>query len=316
MSWRVYIMESIKDQKPVNKRSKPIVLSLLAIAGITLAVLLGLMGRNLFAPKAAHAASSQAPQREVALNGYTEPNFQAKFNQLKQQGWELVWVNAFSVKGQTYYNGIFHPADGAPWMSVGDLTQSQYEADFNQLVNKQGYRLEEVDIYQSQAHPGQPSYAAIFRKVAGPAFQASDGLTKSQLVQQFNTLTKQGYIPVNVSGVAINGVHTYATLYEKINDGGAFESFTDMNASTLQSRYNTFAKQGFHLAYLHAFTDGNIPYYAAIWYKSAPVDTSRANLTAQQYQADYNAATRAGLHTQAVAGYVINGQAAYAAFWH
>jgi hypothetical protein len=246
-------MESIEDQKSINLRRKSIMLRLLIIAGITLAILLSMAESNLFSAKAAHAATAQAPQGELALNGYSRANFQARFNQYKQLGYELVWINAFSVNGQTYYNGIFHPADGAPWMALADLTQSQYEADFHQFVNRLGYCLEEAEVYQSQVNPGQPSYAAIFRKVAGPAFQAADGLTKSQLVQQFNTLTRQGYVPVNISGVAINGVHTYATLYEKINVGGAFEAFTDMSASVLQSRYNAYRAQGLHLSLSRRF---------------------------------------------------------------
>jgi hypothetical protein len=301
-------LKSVEDSKPVKKHRKSIILSALAIAGVLLAATFGLIGHAL-TTKAAGATH----QGEIAANGVPEAQAQSKFNQIKNQnpGYRLTWVQAYTVNNKTYFNYIFHPANGVAWMAVAEQTKSAYQATFDRLVNQQKYRLAEVDIYQGSQ--GQIFYAAIFIKAPGPQWIAYSALTATQNTQTFNTLTKQGYVPVNISGVSIHGVQTYAVLYQKAKV--AFAAYAGMNAASYQARFNTYEAANYNLVYLNAFSNGGTPLFIAIWYKNAPKIYARHNMNGTEYQNLFNTEIAHGLNTQAVAGYDNHGQTLYAAYW-
>src|SRR5256885_16179344 len=100
-------MENGNTQKSVKYLLIMKRVSLLAVS----AVLLGTVAFLVFHLSPAHAARSEkAP--EVAFHGVAEADYQNRFTQIAAMGYRPVWVNAFTVGSQTYFNAIFHPADG------------------------------------------------------------------------------------------------------------------------------------------------------------------------------------------------------------
>jgi hypothetical protein len=247
---------------------------------------------------------------EVARHGIPEASYQAEFDKIASSGYRPVWVNAYDVGGQTFFNVIFHPEDGTPWVARHGLTGAGYQAEFDKWT-KQGYRLALVDSYLSG---GGIRYAAIFVKVAGPQWTAYHGLTADQHQQQFDALTKLRYVPVNITAVEVGGVRYYAALYEK-RDVGSFVAHDFMTPAEYQTEFDANAKAGRKLVYLNAYTYNGGPRIIAIWEQKAPAVVAHHGMTGSQYQAEFDAELANGLLVRAVAGYEENGQARFAAFW-
>jgi hypothetical protein len=247
---------------------------------------------------------------EVARHGIPEASYQAEFDKIASSGYRPVWVDAYTVGGQTFFNVIFHPEDGTPWVARHGLTGAGYQAEFDKWT-KQGYRLALVDSYLSG---GGIRYAAIFVKAAGPQWTAYHGLTADQHQQQFDALTKLGYVPVNITAVEVGGVLSFAALYEK-RDVGSFVAQAFLTPADYQQQFDANAKAGRRLVYLNAYTYNGGPRFVAIWEQKAPAVVAHHGMTSSGYQAEFDAELAKGLLVRDVAGYEEGGQARFAAFW-
>jgi hypothetical protein len=250
--------------------------------------------------------------QEVAFHGVAEAQYQAKFDQVTGSGYRPVWVDGYDVAGQTYFNAIFRPDDGTPWVARSGLSAADYQTEFDTWTKQQGYRPLQVESYLSG---DAVRYAAIFVKTPGPAFTAYHGKSAAEHQQLFDTLTKQqGYVAVNISAVVIAGARTYTALYEK-RDVGSWDSGDFLTLVDYQSTFDANAKAGLHLVYLNAYTYLGSPRIVAIWYQKAPSGVARHNMTADEYQQEHDKEVSAGVLTRAVTGYENNGQPTFAALW-
>jgi hypothetical protein len=85
----------------------------------------------------------------VARHGLTSQEYQQQFDQLVgQQGFRLKLVDGYKVGGQDFYATIWEksPTDAA-FVARHGLTAQEYQAQFDQLVGQQGFRLVWVDAY-------------------------------------------------------------------------------------------------------------------------------------------------------------------------
>lgn len=247
---------------------------------------------------------------EVARHGVPSSKYQFTFTHITSSGYRLEWIDGYDVNGKTYFNVIFRPSNGKPWLARHGQTGGTYQAEFDKWTN-QGYRLEHVESYLSG---GSARYAAIFVKTSGPAWTAYHGRTAAQHQQQFDSLTKQGYRPVNVSVVSLSGQRYYTALYEKRNVGSfILKSF--MTPAQYQAEFNKNVQAGRRLAYLNAYTHQGSPRIVAIWQQAAPTFVARHGMSSSQYQAEFNKNLGAGRLTRAVTGYESSNQHRFAAFW-
>jgi len=70
----------------------------------------------------------------------TAADYQAQFNDLGGQGYQLVTVSAAVVGGQPLYTGVWkRPGDAGAWYSTGDLSDANYQAETSNW-SYQGYR--------------------------------------------------------------------------------------------------------------------------------------------------------------------------------
>jgi hypothetical protein len=132
----------------------------------------------------------------VARYGMTSQAYQQAFDQLGQQGYCLTWVSGYSLGNQDRYAAIWEKTSCPPFVARHGMSSGAYQQEFNQLTG-QGYRLKLVSGYELG---GQPTYAAIWEKTAGPPFVARHGMTPSQYQQEFDSLVNQGYRLSLVSG--------------------------------------------------------------------------------------------------------------------
>jgi hypothetical protein len=248
---------------------------------------------------------------EVARHGVPESHYQQTFMIISGSGYKPDWVDGYRFSNNTYYNAVFRPADGIPWVARHGLNGTQYQTEFNTWKN-QGYRLVHVDSY---AVGSDIRYAPIFRKDGGPLVAAYHGLTAAQHQVQFDNLTQSGWTPKVVSVASPNGTRYYTGVYEKKPWSNLFVKST-MTPAEYQQLYNANKDAGRKLVYLNAYEHSGQPFLTAVW-SGGVVGTifARHGISSAQYQSDWETATGAGYKTQAVSGYTDGGSLRYAAFW-
>jgi CubicO group peptidase (beta-lactamase class C family) len=228
-----------------------------------------------------------------------------------EHGYKPVWIDAYNVNGKTYFNSIFRPDDGVPWVAKYGLTAAQYQNEFDRLTPR-GFRPLHIESY---ADGNQVRYAVIFEKRKGGAWRAYHGKSPDEHQQLFNSLTAQGYQPVNISVTYLNGKTYFAALYEK-NHSGSFVALSAIPLDKYQHYFDDNRKAGRQLTYLNAWEKNGKVYFSAIWRAGIKaVYNARHNLTEKQYQTLREQQLEKGLLTEFVTGYVVKGQHTFAALW-
>jgi pimeloyl-ACP methyl ester carboxylesterase len=132
----------------------------------------------------------------VARHGMSSAVYQQTFDQQVGQGFRLVQVSGYGLRGQDFYAAIWEQRQGPAWVARHGMSSAQYQQTFDDLVG-QGYRLVQVSGY---GIAGQDFYAAIWEQRQGPAWVARHGMSSPQYQQTFDDLVGQGYRLVQVSG--------------------------------------------------------------------------------------------------------------------
>ncbi len=228
-----------------------------------------------------------------------------------EHGYQPVWIDGYQVNGKTYYNVILRPENGTPWVERHNLTAKQYQLEFNYWLSR-GYRPLQVESYLSG---NAVRYAVIFINKKGPAWQAYHGVPANIHQQRFNKLTAQGYRPVNISVVSVNGKAQFTALYEKQNVG-SFVALAAIPLSQFQKHFDENRGAGRQLAYLNAWQRGNTVYFSAIWTeKPQRPYLTRHKLLRSQFENTRKDYVKKGFRTQFITGYSVNNSARFAAHW-
>jgi Bacterial tandem repeat domain 1 len=168
---------------------------------------------------------------------------------------------------------------------------------------------------QLEANPALTKYAAVWIKGAGPTWQARHGLTSAQHQQAFDTLSHQGYRPVEVEGYAVGDQDTYASIW--VQQGGpAWAARHGLTAAQYQQEFDRLVREGYRLLNVSGFAVAGQDRYAAIWeQRQGPPWEARHGMTAAQYQAEFDRLVSQGYRLVDVSGYDVGGQDRYAAIW-
>ena len=131
----------------------------------------------------------------------------------------------------------------------------------------------------------------------------------------FTNWSGKGYRLKAVSGYTRNGKELYTALWVKTS-GPAMAARHGMSANAYQDAFNNFAKQGYRLTWISAYSVGNSPKFAAIWEKKGgPAWAAKHNMTSAQYQQSVDDFIKKGYRVQQVCGYDVKNQAYFAAIW-
>ncbi len=229
-----------------------------------------------------------------------------------EHGYRPVWVDAYRVKGRTFFNLILRPNDGVPWVARHGLNSAQYQAEFNKWIQK-GFRPLQVESY---VEGNQVRYAVVFIKRGGPAWRAYHGKSPQAHQTAFNSLVAQGYRPVNISVVSVGNRTEFTALYEKKNVGH-FLALANIPLAQFQKRFDENRKAGRQLVYLNAWEDGGKVYFSAIWNAATKgAYKARHNLSRTQYGKEWEKQTDKGFLTRFVTGYEVNGVHRFATLWY
>jgi CubicO group peptidase (beta-lactamase class C family) len=147
----------------------------------------------------------------VAQHGLTGAQYQDEFEKWTDLGYRLSWVEGYGVGATAYYAAIWEKTAGPGWVARHGLTSAQYQAEYNNWVGQQGYRLTHVSGYEVS---GTDYYAAIWEHVSGPAMVARHRLTASGYQHEFVDRLLQGYRLKLVDGYSIGSGARYAAIWE------------------------------------------------------------------------------------------------------
>ncbi len=248
---------------------------------------------------------------EVAFHGVPERDYQCLVDQAVSADYRVEWVDGFSSKGKLFFNVVFRPEGGARWSASHNLNGAQYQAEYDRR-KAQGYRLVQVDSYPSG---NSLLYAAVFARDGGPAVTAYHGLPAAEHQKKFDALTAGPWKPKNISVVSLGGERFYTALYESADVGG-YEARSFLTPAEYQQLSDENKQKGRQLAYLNAYEHQGQPRFTAIWNSvSKGGFKARHGLSGGQYQQEWEAATKTGMLTRAVTGYVEGSEVRYAAVW-
>jgi murein DD-endopeptidase MepM/ murein hydrolase activator NlpD len=249
---------------------------------------------------------------EITRAGIANTAFQAEFDKVTSSGYRMVWVDGFNVGGETYFNMVFRPNDGTEWQAQVGLDAAHYQIEFDKW-KAAGYRPLHVETFLNGHNV---LYAGIWVKSAGPAWSAYHGRSAADHQNQFNTLTKEGYIPVVVSAVETSGGLLYSALYEK-HDVGGFILSGALNFHDYQAQTNANISAGRKPASLNAISNGHNPLMLGLWEEKASANfAARHGQTPAQYQAEYDQFLKEGFLTRALSGCDDgNGNVLYSSIW-
>ncbi|MCP4609238.1 MAG: DUF1349 domain-containing protein [Planctomycetes bacterium] len=259
-----------------------------------------------------------------ARHGLTPAIFQQEFNNLVyNQGYRLVDIGGYSIgdiegysiAGQVEYAAfaaIWEKKPGPEWIAHHIMSPYEYQKEFDNLVDEQGYRLVDISGYSVA---GNVFYAAIWEKKSGPTWEARHGLTASEYQQAFDTYDEQGFRLKRISGYAKKGKARYAAIWEK-EEGPAWEARHGLTASEYQQAFDTYVEQGYRLVNVSCYNVGGKARYAGIWEKKGgPHWVARHGLNASEYQQAFDTYLQQGYRLVNISGCNIGGKARYAAIW-
>jgi hypothetical protein len=249
--------------------------------------------------------------REVVRYAVPIASYPALLSQAMKAKYRPVSLDGYDAGGATYVNAVFRPSDGTAWYQYIEMSASGYQSRFDSLKS-QGYRPASVESY---LHSGQIRYAGIWVKSSGPDYFAFHGYSATDYQNMLNTKTAAGYLPANVSAVAVNGALSYTGLLLKRSLGSWLLKST-LSPTDYQTLFTQETKAGLAPAYLNAYTSGGSVRFIAL-FASVPKVAYEAKhgMTAAAAASATAAQEKAGYLTGSAAGYDDGGQARFLAYW-
>lgn len=235
----------------------------------------------------------------VARHDLTSEGYRQEFNQQISKGLRLVLVDGFEADGRARYAAIWSRQASPPWVAHHGMTAADYQMAFNKYV-ADGYRLVWVSGYTVN---GSGRYTAIWEKSPGPEWIARYGLSAADYQRDFDSLVKHGYRLKLVSGYAVEGNARYAALWEKDSEN-SWVARHGMTSQAYQREFDQQVAEGYRLAHISGYRVGDQILFAAIWDKQpAQPWIARHNMTADQYQQEFNNMIANGYRLVEVGGY-------------
>ena len=95
-----------------------------------------------------------------------------------------------------------------------------------------------------------------------------------------------------------------------------WEAHHGMTSAQYQTTFNTLVAQGYRLVEVNGYGIGGFPFFAAIWEKSSgPAWVAKHNMTAAEYQQEFNLFVGQGYRLRHVSGYANGSNTNFAAIW-
>ncbi len=250
---------------------------------------------------------------EVFQVAVSEKDFERWFHRAWKANYRLEWLDGYEVSGKTFFNALYRwNGDFRDWRAEAHLTSQGYQKVFDEMTGK-GFRLTHLTSYRND---GQVNYGCVFEKRSGPAWVAYHGLTYDEHKARLDELERDGFRPVNVSVVSIDGKLSYAGLYDK-RSGGAWRLRSRLTREEYQKEWTEQDKVGRKVSYLSAYQHGGSVQLCAIFEEQEAKVSGRHDLSAAEMRQQIRSRLAQGRRTRCLAGYSLGpGGHQFAAIWH
>lgn len=200
---------------------------------------------------------------------------------------------------------------GYAWVANHGLDGDGYQREFDALAG-QGYRLVKLCGYSVN---GQDYYASIWDMSPGPAWVGMHRVPGTDYQAQFDSLTAQGYRPVDISGYEKDGRDHYAAIFEQ-SSLPAWTASHGVAGADYQGVFDQNVASGLRPLRVSGFTVGDADYIASIWGGDDGTRWAAVHgLDGDTYQATFDDLTRNGFRLVDISGYALGGTAYYAAIF-
>ena len=156
---------------------------------------------------------------------------------------------------------------------LNNLTSAEYQTQFNKLVSH-GYRpikiwskaLQVID-YQPGETPRLGFWGRFERVPSTTPWVARHGITGGAYQREFETWTRQGYMPTDINVAYLNGRASYCVIFDKVDNQPAWQARHGLNYSTYQNINTSLINQGYRRRITSSCPTPLGPLYAALWAK-------------------------------------------------
>jgi CubicO group peptidase (beta-lactamase class C family) len=185
----------------------------------------------------------------VAHHGLTKAKFDSANANYAGQGMQPVFVSAFGVGNQAYYNAIWEHAPDADGVAEVGLSYTAYLVA-NSIRVAQGYKL--THLWTCNAGSTE-LFAGIWRKGDPANYQVRIRHSSSQYQQEFDSLSAQGYQLNVVSTAVLGGQSLYTAVWKQPGDGNPGQSYHGLSAMNYQGASWNAYYQGYRPVLTSAF---------------------------------------------------------------
>jgi Bacterial tandem repeat domain 1 len=246
-----------------------------------------------------------------AIHGTTDAKFAQWIDGLVKQKLRPSFVSVAELKGTPTYAAVaVENKFGDTWAARRDLSHDEYQKEFL-AQNAKGLRPISVACYRKG---DALNYAAVFLKDNTPQWIARHGMDAVKNQQEFDTLTRQGYRPVQgTSCEGKDGVHfSYLFIKDGLRD---WLSQSGLTADQYQKLVDDSAKKGSYPISAWAYATKNGTRFAAIVAEDPQKRSwsSKHHLTPKQYEEHFKNMTDKGFLPAQICAYPWEGEARYLA---
>jgi CubicO group peptidase (beta-lactamase class C family) len=201
---------------------------------------------------------------------------------------------------------------GYGWVANHGLDGDAYQAEFENLTG-QGFRLLKISGYSVS---GQDYYASIWDLSPGPAWVGMHRVPGADYQGQFDSLTAQGYRPVDISGYEKDGTDYYAAIFEQSEVSGGWSAAHGVAGADYQALFDSNVASNLMPVRVSGYSIGGSDYYASIWigWDGRGWDAVHG-LDDGSYRAHWDTPGVQGKRLVDISGYEIGGGAYYTAIW-
>jgi murein DD-endopeptidase MepM/ murein hydrolase activator NlpD len=227
---------------------------------------------------------------EYTRFGYKDDDFQRLFNHLVDSGYELEWIDGYSVKNQGYLNFSWKPATGKKWKAFFGLTGSEYQKRFDKNKDLAPIFVDSYTIGD------KTRYNLILKAVSGKNM-ARHGLTYEQHKKIMTEAKKRNLEPINISVASVGNSLRYTVLYRNRNYG-AWNIKSQIKESDYQKVFVDFKKDGKTPVYLNAYKHKGTTYFSAIFARNGGGSLkAKHGMNASVLQTEWKNAVNNGYNT-------------------
>ena len=245
-----------------------------------------------------------------ALGDLTADELQKKSDELKEQKYRLVDLNAFIHDGTVRYCAVWLKQDGPESEAIRNLTTKELQAKTDALKEK-GHRLTRLSAV---ATDGELRYCAIWQKTDADLLWHAN-LSDKELVEKTDTYRARGYLVVELSACVVKGEVRHCAVWQKRESEG-YESHGNLTGKEVQERTDAYLPAGYRVMRCGEFVlDGELRFYGVWEKKKSGFWAAHTNLNAKELKEKTDGYKEKGYHIVTLNAAVVDGEVRYCAVW-